>query len=145
MPRQGPAFACSRAAGEISCLRSGVAPLLSVLGIAPTRLVELHEQFRAPVERHRLGISDLLFCLLGVALHDWVLALSEQLGVFCRITRAFLDGGGRWFTWFWRRRSPSIRIEIITLFAFLAENLQGYLQHRLPVLKFESHIRYRDS
>src|SRR5260221_14749365 len=67
----------------------------------------LHEQFRAPVERHRLGISDLLFCLLGVALHDWVLALSEQLGVFCRITRAFLDGGGRWFTWVWRRRRDS--------------------------------------
>jgi hypothetical protein len=53
--------------------------LLSVLGIAPSRLVGLHEQFRAAVERHRLGIGDLLFGLLGVALRDGVLTLSEQL------------------------------------------------------------------
>jgi hypothetical protein len=116
MPRQGPAFACSRAAGEISCLRSGVAPLLSVLGIAPTRLVGLHEQSRAPVERHPLGISDLLFCFLGVALHDWVLALSEQLGAFYRITRAFF---GRWWTLVYMVLAetegfePSIRLESV--------------------------------
>ncbi len=76
----------------------------------------LHEQFRAPVERHRLGISDLLFCLLGVALHDWVLALSEQLGVFCRITRGFF---GRWWTLVYMGLAetegfePSIRLESV--------------------------------
>src|ERR1700730_4218320 len=116
MPRQGPAFACSRAAGEISCLRSGVAPLLSVLGIAPTRLVGLHEQFRAQVQRHRLGISDLLFCLLGVALHDWG---PCTLGAAWRFLPDYQGFFGRWWTLAYMVLAetegfePSIRLESV--------------------------------
>src|ERR1700730_7999710 len=61
---------------------------------------------------HRSNVTDLALatyssaCLVSRSTIGG-LALSEQRGVFCRITRAFLDGGGGWLTWFWRRRRDS--------------------------------------